>query len=327
MPPLRNQSGHFLFMADEIKTTTTLDEGTEGLSAIDKLALGAPFADEEEPAAEETKPEDTSSGKSDVGLSVLNERLSKAEERAFAAEQRAQFTAGQLALLRQEKQPKAEEPKRFQFNKDEFAAALEKDPAQAIHDLVSNLAEDKARGVGREVEGRVDNRFGQIGQQGARAQRFEQDRTKVHSKYGELAKSPEFIAAADRTIVEIVQMRTGKEASDITQADLQPGDLFAAASAVYGDWAANGKLPKAAPAAERQARPLREIIASAPKNESFDNPGGRGAKNGSVGLSDLYKADEIPAVHKLMKEFGITKESDWVAHMVAAGKEDESYAR
>ena len=144
MPPLRNQSGHFLFMADEIKTTTTLDEGTEGLSAIDKLALGTPFADEEEPAAEETKPEDTSSGKSDVGLSVLNERLSKAEERAFAAEQRAQFTAGQLALLRQDKQPKAEEPKRFQFNKDEFAAALEKDPAQAIHDLVSNLAEDKA---------------------------------------------------------------------------------------------------------------------------------------------------------------------------------------
>lgn len=311
------------------KTESTQESESEGLSSIERLAIGSAFnGDEDQSAApaDETKPAETAT-KSDVDLTALNERLSKAEERAFAAEQRAQFTAGQLALLRQGQQPKVEAPKPYTIDKEAFAAALEKNPTEAIIEAIEKMAESKAREMAGQVEGRVDGRFGQLGQQNVRAQRFDADKNRVRTRYGDVADSPEFVAAADKAILEIVSLRTGKDASEITQNDLAPGDLFSAASAVYGDWAASGKLPKNGDTAERTQRPLREIIASVPKGEDFGNPGGRGAKNGAVSLRDIYSDKEIPAIKKIMGEFGITKDADWIAHIQAAAKDDESYAR
>lgn len=315
-------------MPEEIKTDSLSDDSD--LNPLDRLAIGSVFGDVDgdEPENVEAKPETPAVGKTDVDLSALNDRLAKAEERAFQAEQRAQFTAGQLNLLRESAKPK-DEPKPFQFNKDEFAAALEKDPAQAIRDLVENIASERAQGAAREVKGDVDNRFGQLGQAGARAQRHEQDRQKTITKFGkDLVEDKEFVKAADLAIMEIASIRTGKDISQVTRDDLQAGDLYAAASAVYADWARDGKLPKADAQPERQMKSLREIVAAVPKSDNLGTNGAvRGERNGAVSLKDMYTDKEILALRPIMKQFGITSEAEWIKHVTAAGREDEAFGR
>lgn len=246
-------------------------------------------------------------------IAALKEAQSKLEERLFQSEQKNAYWAGQAARNAEGAKPPEEAPKPFQFNRDEFTAAMEKDPASAIYDLINKVQESGISLARKEIEGSVNGKLSEGQRRDQLQTAYRRDAEKTGKEFADFVGldkdgkpvNPEFDREAFDAAQEIAKERGNPRAQDGNYL-LSPGDLFAAASVVYGRWARNGKITAKPPTPTQEAprRSLRQIIDEVPRSDNL----GSGSRNGNKTGGVPKTIDDLIAVgHYTQREGQVAK--------------------
>lgn len=298
---------------DRLSETSLFD------SEVSESPVEVPKADGGE-GASSPKPSSESSNDTD-------KRLADFDERFRVQEQQLAYMRGKLSQ-QEAPAPKVEEPTPYKFNKDEFAAALEKDPAQAIRDLVEGISTDKSRSAAKEVRTDVETRIaGRERTEQFRAA-YNTDIQEARKEFGDVLNDPDFQKEADKELQRIITARGGK-----TLQDTLPGDVSAVAGIVAFRWSKAGKLKAEAKAeAEAPRRSLRELIETVPRSDSVGSGNdGRGGSRGGLSFEKVYSSErDRSAARKAMRGFGLDPDKaedlkEWMQNVAGAAKDDDSF--
>ncbi len=284
----------------------------------------------------------------DPEIGKLREDFDKVKDELFTTKQQIAYWQGEASRARQPETKVDDAPKPFVFNRDDFNAAMEKDPGQAIFDLVKNYNDSSSAIAQRNIESNVNGRLTQNQRAQQVQQQFQAEAREVNSKYSDLigvddkgkSINPEF----DREAFDYSQARARDRGAEplppnvcrqlnvpIGTLALMPGDFRAAADAVYGEWARAGKLPAKTEAPVNQApqRSLRQIIDQVPRSDNLGNGRRNGASSNGApkSIDDLmnaghYTAREALAQKNLIKDMG-WDEGRFVANVLEATRNGE----
>lgn len=289
------------------------------------------------PADGSTTPPAAAAGNPEV--QALQQQLADLKDDLRVNQQRLDYFQTEAGRNRQPETQQVEQPKPFQFNRDEFSAAMEKDPATAIYDLVNKMQEAGISLARRDIESTVDGKLNQTQNLSRLQTSFKEETETVARDYADFiglnddgkVKNPAF----DNEAMEYAQSLARRRGARAYPADvcrqmgvpmgtlvLSPGDLTAAADAVYGRWARAGKIqPKNDSSSDRQ--PLRRVY----NNVSSDDLGNGSRRNGGGSGREPKTINDLVGTH-----FGTQREADaareWIKPAIANGDiTEERYVR
>lgn len=325
---------------------------TQEQSFVDSMAEADPISLDEENVVGTVTPADQGKGP-DSGAPpaaagpdpAMQSRLDKLEERLFQSEQQAAYWRGQASRDRQQevKPPEAPKPR---YDAAAFKAEYEANPTfETIEKMARAIAADTADSRAREVESNFDGKLTGTQRQTELRQALEREAQEVSRDYSDyigVREGKPINEAFDRECFDYAQDLATRQGNPVIQSGpnagaraLSPGMMRAAADAVYGRWARQGKIQQRQEApAQPETRALRSIIDAVPRS---DNLGTRGAgaqraNNGipktieELAATDHFGAGDpqkhIKAARNLCRQMGWNEEA-YVKNIIAARRNGE----
>jgi hypothetical protein len=255
----------------------------------------------------------------------------------FTARQETAYYRGEAAAAKSAAKPEAEAPKPYAPNLEFLKTELERGPeagAAALAKIIEEAVDHRVKAATTEVETKVDGKLTESQRRSQIESSLKSEAAEVQKDYGDLIAADKDFDAAAFAYAQDLATRAGMpvltSGPNAGSRAIGPGMMRAAADAVYGRWAREGKLKPKAPEAPA-TRSLKEVIS----NVSSDKLGTAGAqrngtKNGGTpkSLEDMlgigyFKSDrEVQATRNLCKRNG-WDEGRWVANTLAAIRNGE----
>jgi hypothetical protein len=291
-------------------------------SALDVLAEGT-LREQlgiDEPEPPEEKVEEKPAPVVDDRIDKILARQEKLETQLFEAKAENQYYRGALS---QRPQPAAEpEDEELDLNFEEITADIEARGSKALVDVIRKVVAHERKSIGKEVDGRVNQRLGQQSAVDNRRQAFTNELNTVTTEFAPFWND-EFKAEADAEAMKILQLRGGK-----SMQDFMPGDLYSAASRVAARWERTGKgVNTVLDRPKSEGASIRELVRRVPDSDSIGKGSGqRGAKTPKT-IDDLdYPERDKAAAKNVFRRLkalnpGMSEER-WVASYIKGRNEE-----
>jgi hypothetical protein len=249
------------------------------------------------PADGSTPPPAAAAGNPEVN--TLRDEIRNLRDDHAVTQQQIAYWRGIAESNKRTEAPAEETPKPFQFNRDEFTAAMEKDPATAIYDLINKVQESGISLARKDIEGKVDGKLSEGQRREQMKVAYQRDADRVTKEFGDYVgfdesgkpKNSAFDNEALAESQERARERGNPQKPDGTYY-LSPGDLYAAASVVYARWARAGKIQARRDDDDSGRRPLKEVMRTVDRSDDLGGGGNRRSSNATP-----KKLDDLLGIH------------------------------